>query len=293
MDVRQRLNDSLRALPLPVHRAVPASVRRSLRHRLGNYYVWEPGFDHSAAPPPEPDQETGAPDFVGIGVQKAGTTWWYDLLIQHPQVYVHELSRKERHFFLRFAVEPFGSSDIADYHRWFPRYQGMITGEWTPDYFDYAWVPPLLAEAAPEARLLLTLRDPVQRFRSGVTHHLRNGTEDLRAVFEAVRRSHYAESMRRWLDCFPRERILVLQYEHCVSDPATELARTCEFLGIDTDYHPAQLRRPVNKTHEGKVRLDPDVERRLRDIFVPDVMELAKLLPELDLSVWPSVHEDD
>jgi Sulfotransferase domain len=292
MALRERLNEALRDLPLPLHRAVPPSVRQALRHRLGNYYVWEPGYDHSATPPLEPGQHAGPPDFVGIGVQKAGTTWWYDLIVNHPQVYVSSLSRKERHFFLRFAIEAFGQSDVADYHRWFPRYPGTITGEWTPDYFDYAWVPPLLAEAAPEARLLLTLRDPVQRFRSGVTHHLRNGTEDLRAVFEAVRRSYYSASLRRWLDCFPREQILVLQYEHCVADPASELARTWEFLGLDPDYQPPELRRPVNRTHEGKVGLPEDVERRLREILVPDVIELAKLLPELDLSVWPSVREN-
>ena len=41
---------------------------------------------------------------------------------------------KERHFFGRFGLEPFGSSDIKDYHEWFPRKEGRITGEWTPDY---------------------------------------------------------------------------------------------------------------------------------------------------------------
>ena len=58
--------------------------------------------------------------------------------------------------------------------QWFPRPSGSLTGEWTPDYIQCSWVPALLAQAAPGTRLLVLLRDPVERFRSGLAHQRRD-----------------------------------------------------------------------------------------------------------------------
>ena len=93
----------------------------------------EEAFDPSP-PQATADEITGPPDFVGIGVQKAGTTWWFDAICAHPDVYSRRDIHKERHFFGRYAIEPFGSADSSLYHDWFPRPAGTLTGEWTPDY---------------------------------------------------------------------------------------------------------------------------------------------------------------
>ena len=109
---------------------------------------WESGFTH--APPPTADGErTGPPDFVGIGAQKSGTTWWFGSIVAHPGVFHRTSIHKERHFFARFATEPFGPAQVGAYHAWFPRPAGTITGEWTPDYLCQPWVAPLLCRAAP------------------------------------------------------------------------------------------------------------------------------------------------
>ena len=73
-----------------------------------------------------------------------------------------------------------------------------------------------------------------------------------------------------------------------MATPAKELAVTYEFLGLDTDYMPANLRAEVNRTVEEKARLSSDVLGRLAEIVQPDISELAAMVPNLDLSLWPS-----
>ncbi len=234
----------------------------------------------------------GPPDFVGIGVQKAGTTWWYSLIVEHPRVSDRPSIHKERHFFARFGAEAFGPGDIAQFHGWFPRRAGTITGEWTPDYFFYPWVPPLLAAAAPEARLLLILRDPIERFRSGLAHQRRSGADHVGSMqAEAIGRSLYAGALRRWQDHFPASQILVLQYEACVADPERHLERTYTFLGLDPEFRPRDLGGRVNTTAE-KARLPADALGRLREILAPDLALLAELLPDLDMSLWPTAGRE-
>ncbi len=289
MGLRQRAVETMRDLPPGVHEALPPALRRSLRHRLGRYYAWEVGYDHHRTPELEPGEVGGPPGFVGIGVQKAGTSWWHTLILEHPHVSDRRSIHKERHFFARFGAEQFGPADIADYQGWFPRTPGTITGEWTPDYFTYPWVPGLLARAAPEAKLLLILRDPIERFRSGLAHQLRNGADHVGSTqAEALAMSLYADALRRWQAAFPEDQLLVLQYEACVADPGGQLARTYAYLGLDPTFTPATLHTEVNKTEEGKAGLPDDARHRLTEIVGPDIDALAKLLPDLDLSLWPS-----
>src|SRR5690606_28385229 len=56
--------------------------------------------------PPPPNWTVGPPDFVGIGAQRSGTTWWYDLVSSHPRV-VHRGDLKELHYFHRYSQRPF------------------------------------------------------------------------------------------------------------------------------------------------------------------------------------------
>jgi len=55
--------------------------------------------DRPEPPPPPPGFVTGPPDFVGVGAQKAGTTWWFRLIEAHPGVYHDPDQRPELHFF--------------------------------------------------------------------------------------------------------------------------------------------------------------------------------------------------
>src|SRR5687768_3050648 len=124
-------------------------------------------MDLPPVPTPAPGTRTGPPDFVGVGAQKSGTSLWYRLLTTHPAV--APAARKEIHFFDRLlAVE---EPDLRAYELYFPRGPGQICGEWTPRYMVDPWTPPLLAAAAPEAKLLVLLRDPVERFASSLDYN--------------------------------------------------------------------------------------------------------------------------
>ena len=266
---------------------MPPAVRSELLHRRGDYVPWEEGFDFTP-PALGPGQLAGPPDFVGVGVQKAGTSWWYALIVDHPDVFDRADLPKERHYLSRFCTEPFGPEQIERYHGWFPRNPGTITGEWTPDYLPYPWVPPLLARAAPDAHVLVLLRDPIERFRSGLTFRLLQGAPDTAATAaDAVRQGRYATHLRRLFASIPPERVLVQQYEACRAEPMAELARTYRFLGLPA-FEPDQVRREVNVSGGEKVGMDADARARLIELYTPEVEELATLVPTLDLSLWPN-----
>ncbi len=128
-------------------------------------------------PPPPPacpaGWRTGPPDFVGVGAQRSGTTRWFDLIVAHPQVTAPLATRKELHYFDRFHSDAFTARDAMDYSEYFPRPEGTLTGEWSPSYLASPWAPAMLASAAPKTRLLVLLRDPVERYLSGLQRHHR------------------------------------------------------------------------------------------------------------------------
>jgi hypothetical protein len=265
---------------------LPLPVRLAVLHSLGRYAPWEEQFDFTPPPPP-PGESAAAPDFVGIGVQKAGTSWWYSLIVAHPDVTDHPEIHKERHFLSRFGSEPFKDSDVEGYHGWFPRMPGTLAGEWTPDYLWFPWVPALMGRVAPDVRVLVVLRDPVERFRSGISHQLRNGAKRTgSSVTEAVDRGFYDRQLAAWETYADAGRLLVLQYEQCVSAPEEQLVKTYRFLGLDDNFRPQNLNARVNETSDSMV-IDAEVRNRLVDLYTPDVMALVKRCPDIDLLLWP------
>jgi hypothetical protein len=83
----------------------------------------------------------------------------------------------------------------------------------------------------------------------------------------------------------------VQQYEQCRLDPVDQLSRTYRFLGLDP-FEPAEIDREVNVSDGRKVALDPAAARRLAELYRADALDLAALVPSLDLSLWHSVTGD-
>lgn len=238
-------------------------------------------------PPCPPGWEIGPPTFVGIGAQKAGTTWWCNHLHNHPGAV--DTIRKELHYFQHGWRENFDDEAAAFYHRYFPRRPGIVTGEWTPRYMMDPWTPPRLRKSAPDAKLLVLLRDPISRLRSGLRHHVaRMGAVHPRFVIEAIERGRYGTQMSRVLDAFPREQVLLLQFELCTRDPEREIARTYEFVGLDPGFKPDDLHQPVFTGRGDPVVLPDDLNRYATDLYHQEIELLAELWPELDLSLWPT-----
>jgi hypothetical protein len=232
------------------------------------------------------------PDFIGVGVQRAGSSWWHRLIEGHPNVSPLGLGAKELHFFDDFWRGDFQQSDERAYHQLFLRPQGMVGGEWTPRYIFDPWTPPLLRRAAPDTKLLVLLRDPIARFRSGVTHaatHVGRVTSDV--VDTAIARGFYSEQLGRLFEHFPREQVLVLQFERCRADPAPMLKQTLEFLGLDPERYPSSIR--LSEPRNASVREPEPVDRQLLAalpaMYARDLKTLLALTGDaIDPDLWPT-----
>ncbi|HEU0019385.1 MAG TPA: sulfotransferase [Thermoleophilaceae bacterium] len=233
----------------------------------------------------------GPPDFVGVGAQRAGTTWWYSLITAHPGV--EAFPQKECHFFDTFCDRPFDAEDVQRYRAQFRRSPGTITGEWTPRYAYDFWTPQLLQRAAPNAKILFLLRNPIERYRSGLALLDRQGLPRSSPEFatfagDAAHRGRYAEQLRRLRNYFPAEQILVLQYERCQESPVTELRRTYAFLGLDDWSHEVDVREPRGiPSAESKPELTDAVRDELVFHLERDVDELKTIAPQIELDRWP------
>jgi hypothetical protein len=232
------------------------------------------------------------PDFIGVGVQRAGSSWWHRLIEGHPDVDPLGLGAKELHFFDDFWRGDFQQSDERAYHQLFLRPEGMVAGEWTPRYLFDPWTPPLLRRAAPAAKLLVLLRDPIARFRSGVTHAATHGgrvTSDV--VGTAIARGFYGEQLGRLFGHFPREQVLVLQFERCRADPASMLNRSLQFLGLDPARYPSSIR--LSEPRNASVRQAEPVDARLLmalpDMYAADLENVLQLTGDaIDPDLWPT-----
>lgn len=232
-----------------------------------------------------PGRQPGPPDFVGIGTQRSGTSWWHSLITAHPHVAELGWGAKELHFFDRFWNAPFTDADIATYHRHFLRRPDEQTGEWTPRYMFDPWTLPLLRRAAPDARLLVMLRDPTARFASGINHAFKReqpiGPDVAALAFE---RGRYAAQLRRVLELVPRTQLLVLQFEQCVREPQRLLAATFEFLQLP----PAQVDTgSVVNASTRSTDVPPHLLDEARHRYAAEISELESLLPgTIDRSLW-------
>lgn len=257
-------------------------------------------FGRDDLAPVPPGWRVGPPDYVGVGCGKAGSSWWHTLVAAHPQVVPNRLRRKEVHYFPHFGWRAPDEETLATYREAFARPAGAVCGEWSGNYLYYPFALDALAAAAPAARLVALVRNPVDRFVSMLNQYTavradvvgasgagRAALETWSLFPEAAYQARVADGVRRALELFGRERVLVLQYERCVEDTAGELARTYEFLGVDPLALPADLERPVNRRDYVVERPDAASRAWIARWFEDDVRALGELLPELELERWP------
>ncbi|HXY72527.1 MAG TPA: sulfotransferase [Actinomycetota bacterium] len=286
----ERGRAKIRAATMAATNILPVARRDPVRaaFRPLNPYEYAVGLE---PPPAAAGRETGPPNFIGVGVQKAGTSWWFAQLTRQSDIHNERGYRKERHFFDRFLYRSMTSADIEAYARWFPRPSGMLAGEWTPEYMHFFWIPALIPRAAPDAKILVLLRDPIERYRSGLAHKRRDGTLVPKYTWgdEAFHRGLYGAQLRRLREFVPRDQILVQQYERCCIDPVGELRRTLAFIGAESSNLIGPFDRGVHVTVAPKPDLPPQVRDALVDGYRDDLRLLLELHPDLDLSLWPNV----
>jgi len=307
--MKQRLRHQLRSLRSRVRPDNQASDKRASDKRFEGrtMIVGTDGRTHplGAAPIPEPPPcpegwTVGPPDFVVVGAEKSGTSRWMRLIREHPEVHVAK-GLRELHFWDGFGQKSPTPADIERYSQYFPRpASGGVTGEKTPLYMNFWWVPNCLRTAAPEARIIAMLRDPVDRYVSGRSWHekFRPGGPDTtrldgkftkEATERSMFRSLYALQVEWLFEAYPREQVLVLQFEACNRDTQGQLDRTFDFLGLP-HFAPSQelIERRVNAAWLESVGLAPERRELLQRLYTPEVLRLKALVPDLDLSLWPN-----
>ncbi|MGK7344303.1 MAG: sulfotransferase family protein [Candidatus Nitrospinota bacterium M3_3B_026] len=249
-------------------------------------------------------RQVNHPDFIGVGAAKCGTTWWHNLITAHPQVSALRGGIKQASFFCEY-IDNIPDERLREYQALFLRPAGMIAGEWTPRYMYDKHSVDLIKKYFPDTKILVILRDPLERFRSGVNWHLVESGPGKYAslddyldgqychwwphnIADALARSMYWYQMRHLEQVYNRANILLLQYEKCVRCPETELKKTYSFLGLDADFLPDNLDGSINaSTYVYDVFTSNNLLKGVRGILKDDVTRLAREWPEIDITLWP------
>ncbi|MDP1617872.1 sulfotransferase [Phenylobacterium sp.] len=235
-------------------------------------------------------------DFIIVGAQKAGTTALFDYLGEHPQIGLSDV--KEVHFF-DDETQDWAAPDYGDYHARFDLAdRSRRWGEATPIYLYWKNSIARIAAYNPAARLIILLRDPVERAWSHWKMEFARGAETapfdwcirrgrarlfesepwgFHREFSYVERGFYGEQIAQALAHFPARQLLILRSEDLDAAPAATLQRISGFLDIDPA-PPVQRRR----VHEGQPMSYPssltteDVAY-LRGLYGEDMAQLAEL----------------
>ena len=221
-----------------------------------------------------------APTFLCIGAQKCGTTWLASAVAQHPEVGTGR--KKELHFFDQRAAYARGLAWYESQFRTTPATRAV--GEFTPNYWrtvgedtgtNFLGSADRVAGAYPGLRLIVCLRDPVDRAVSAYFHNIKAGRLSPEVSFlDAVRQrpglrdfGRYGTQLDAWLARFPIERYLFLVYEEDIRPDAAKpaaLRRTFEHLGVDPSFAPrdTSVQRNVRLSHfEMRLRHAAPAER--------------------------------
>jgi len=220
------------------------------------------------------------PNFFLVGAPKCGTTSLYFYLDQHPQIYMSPI--KEPHFLAdeirlsnytaRFremaeaklaGLDEYLAGDMTskfsagpierweDYLRLFQKGKDKTArGDASPCYLWSPTAPVNIAERFPDARILMILRDPVERAFSQYMHMLTFAAAPIsfRMYVDQCLHSHstligelypflyfgfYAAQVQRYLALFPPDRVRIYWYEDYQQHPAAMLRDVFEFLEVD------------------------------------------------------------
>lgn len=252
------------------------------------------------------------PDFLIIGAQKCGTSSLFHYLSQHPDLNLPTL--KEIQFF---------TLDYSRGWKWYedqfpkkPFLSRKLTGEASPYYLFHPMVPERVAKHLPKVKLIIMLRNPVDRAYSHFWHEKKNAMEWLDSFEEAISKEHeriaeeeqklinntitqsqsyrsfsylgrgmYYRQISAWLKFYSIKQMYFIKSEGFFNNPETELTDLYRFLGI-RQFIPESL-TPQN------TNIYPQLEKGLRERvalkFEDDAIKLSAILG--DKFVWKNSRD--
>jgi hypothetical protein len=253
------------------------------------------------------------PNFIMIGVAKAGTTSVSRYLDQHPQVFMCPI--KATNFFGYEDARDWKWSDEGDppllqnfpvrsleaYEAMFAGARGEIAiGEVSPQYFRCPTAAQQIRACVPNVKLLASLRNPVDRAISGFLMRTRRGEavgsfdKELTARSSHVKEGFYYRRLKRYLDIFPREQFKIYLFEEFKKEPVKIVREIFDFLGVDTS-HSLDTTVRHNPAAVPKLRLlnrllySPTLGRVARSLFprLPGLKGVLKQARQLNLAPPP------
>lgn len=225
-------------------------------------------------------------DFIGIGAQRCGTTTLAKTMSQHPQLCMSQ--PKEVHYFNLGTSYSSKKTENKNYYKdlnWYEKHflhcgNNCLKGEFSPAYLLDEQAPERIYDLFPNVKLIVSLRNPVDRAYSQyrLLKYYGNGeTRDFDVVVreepEYIERGLYYRQLKRYFQYFDMEQIFVVFFEEFVARPNRVMQRLFSFLNVDETFI---LEKPVKKSNQA---------RKTRSIHFMRFSELVtKLLVEMRLS---------
>jgi hypothetical protein len=195
------------------------------------------------------------PAFIFIGPSKAGSSWFFEILREHPQVFVP--LNKATFFFSDYYAQ-----GTAWYERFFSKAgPGQVKGEVCHDYLSSPDALDRIAQYRPDMRVICCLRNPYERALSSWRFFRRNGMDEptlaaqgehYPAVFEE---GNYATHLSFLRSTIPQKQILIFFFEELAVAPESVSRRLYDFIGVDGNFNPPSLHRRVNVNAKPRSRL--------------------------------------
>jgi len=243
-------------------------------------------------------------DFIVAGTQKGGTTALYQYLNDHDDIC---MSRKqEAHFFDndKYFINPYITKLMYyKYHSYFrKKSENQLLGEGTPIYMYWYDTPKRLWEYNPNIKIIITLRNPIERaysqwnmsrmknkdslsFWDAIQQEDERKREALpkqHRVYSYIDRGFYSEQLKRIWHFFPKEQTLIVKNEDLKNKPYETLKQIYDFLGVSM---PQDIAIKNANTRPYSSPLSLKEFEYLKDIFSTEITILEKLL-NWDCSQW-------
>lgn len=221
------------------------------------------------------------PDFLIIGVPKAGTTYLYDILNQHSKIQMSR--RKEIHFFdknyhrgKRYYQSFFPKSDL-----------GMLTGEASVNYFYSDKAKTRIERDLPNVKLILLLRNPADRAYShfqmnrkdmvekSFDQHIASNSLEFKK-YNYLEKGLYAKYLTIWNSFLKSDNLLIINSEDLFHKEDLIINRVLSFLELPSDIK--LLSR--NKNSRVYEKMKPDTRSELMDYYKEDMANLEEYLSE-------------
>jgi len=281
--------------------SVLRAIRRNTRHVLLEGMV--AARQRQADRPP--------PDFVIVGAQRCGTTSLFRALNKHPAMMSNVMNAKGIHYF-----DTSYHRDLAWYFAHFPTRadrdshaakvgQKAIVGEASPYYLYHPAGAQRMAQAIPDAKIIILLRDPVKRAISHHLHMVFEGHEPIEDIDQALNmestrlegieqrllneptfvsrphqhfsyteRGHYAQQLEKFLEHYDRNNVLVMTTDELISNSQSSLSAIQSFIGLEPDPSIQLEKRNASSSFQPQ----SETVQRLTEVFAASNKRLANIV---------------